>query len=245
MSHGRADLLLLSNSTLHGRGYLEHALDAIAGFLDGRRRVHFAPFALADHDGYTSRVREALSPLGADVVGLHTVSDAAAEIMDAEVLFVGGGNTFRLLRSVQRLGLLEPVRHRVAAGELSYLGSSAGTNHACPTIRTTNDMPIVQPDTFDAFALIPFQINPHYLDPDLSSKHMGETREERIRQFLEENDVPVVGLREGAWLRRRDSSLELQGTTGAVLFRRGTDDVEEYGPGADLSFLLRVDPQFG
>jgi dipeptidase E len=243
MRDSRADLLLLSNSTLHGRQYLEHALGAIAEFLDGRRRVHFAPFALADHDGYTSRVRAALAPLGAEVVGLHTVADAVAAVTNAEVLFVGGGNTFRLLRSVQRLGLLEPVRQRVEHGDLSYLGSSAGTNHACPTIRTTNDMPIVQPDTFDAFTLVPFQINPHYLDPDPASNHMGETREERILQFLEENDVPVLGLREGAWLRRRQGRMELQGTTGAVLYRRGVD-VSEYEPGADLSFLLQAEPQF-
>lgn len=240
----RSDLLLLSNSTLHGHAYLEHALDAIAAFLDGRRRVHFVPFALADHDDYTGKVRAALEPLGAEVIGLHTITDARQAVADAEVLFVGGGNSFRLLRGVQQRGIIEPVRQRVQQGELAYLGSSAGTNHACPTIRTTNDMPIVQPDTFDAFGLVPFQINPHYVEREQGSTHMGETREERILQFLEENDVPVLGMREGAWLRRQDERLELQGTTGAVLFRRGRD-ATTYRPGADLSFLLQTEARFG
>jgi dipeptidase E len=237
------DLLLLSNSTLHGRGYLEHATGALREFLAGRRTVHFAPWALADHDGYTAKVADALRPLDVQVVGLHSAPDPRAAVEEAEVLFVGGGNTFRLLRSVQRHGLLEPVRRRVAAGELSYLGSSAGTNHACPTIRTTNDMPIVQPDTLEAFGLVPFQINPHYQDPDPASTHMGETREERLRQFLEENDVPVLGIREGAWLRRRGGELALGGTTGALLFRRG-EEAAPYDRGADLSFLLSLPARF-
>lgn len=238
-----SNLLLLSNSVLHGRGYLEHALPAVGEFLSGCREVVFVPWALADHDGYTARVRDALTPLGVRVRGLHTALDARAAVAEAEVLFVGGGNTFRLLRAIQAAGVIEPVRARVAAGELRYLGSSAGTNHACPTIRTTNDMPIVQPPTFEAFNLIPFQINPHYLDPDPSSTHMGETREERIRQFLEENDVAVLGMREGAWLRRRGDELMLHGTTGARLFRRAQDPTEYQG-GDDLSFLLKLSPRF-
>lgn len=237
------DLLLLSNSTVHGRGYLEHARDAIADFLDGRRTVHFAPFALADHAAYTQRVADALRPLGAEVIGLHGVADVRAEVEGADVLFVGGGNTFRLLRAVQRRGLLEPVRRRVAAGALSYLGSSAGTNHACPTIRTTNDMPIVQPESLEAFGLVPFQINPHYQDADPRSTHMGETRDERIHQFLEENNVPVLGIREGAWLRREGDRLTLLGSTGARLFRRGTGPTP-YDRGDDLSFLLRLPAHF-
>ncbi|HEX2188024.1 MAG TPA: dipeptidase PepE [Longimicrobiaceae bacterium] len=237
------DLLLLSNSLLHGRGYLEHALDAVRDFLGGRRAVHFVPFALQDHDGYTARVAEALAPLGVQVTGLHRTPDPRGAVESAEVLFVGGGNTFRLLRAVQRLGLPEVVRRRVEAGELAYLGSSAGTNHACPTIRTTNDMPIVQPDDFRAFGLVPFQINPHYQDADPATTHMGETREERIRQFLEENDVAVLGMREGAWLRRRGPALVLEGTTGAVLFRRGEEPAELRG-GADLGFLLDLPARF-
>lgn len=240
----RNDLLLLSNSSLHGRPFLSHALDAIDAFLGDRRALLFAPFALADHDGYTAKVREALAPLDVEVTGLHTVADPVAAVEAAEALFVGGGNTFRLLRTLQRAGLIEPVRRRVAAGELGYMGSSAGTNHACPTIRTTNDMPIVEPDSFEAFGLIPFQINPHYQDPDPGSTHMGETREQRIREFHEENDVPVLGIREGAWLRRRDDVLTLHGTTGALLFRPGRDP-EPFGDGADLSFLLEAEARVG
>ncbi len=236
------DLLLLSNSSLHGMGFLEHATDAIAEFLGDRTTVHFAPFALADHDGYTEKVAEVLEPLGARVVGLHTV-DARAAVEEAEVLFVGGGNTFRLLKTVQRLELMEAVRSRVSAGELAYLGSSAGTNLSCPTIRTSNDMPIVEPESFSGFGLVPFQINPHYQDPDPGSTHMGETRAQRIAEFLEENDVPVLGVREGAWLRRRGAQLTLHGETGALLFRRGQEP-EPFDHGTDLSFLLEANVRY-
>jgi dipeptidase E len=236
------DLLLLSNSSIYGRGYLEHALSAIQEFLRGRT-VHFAPYALKDHDGYTERVREALSQLGADVIGLHTTPDPRAALADVEVLFVGGGNSFRLAKTLQELDLLEAVRDRVVAGRTSYMGSSAGTNMSCPTLRTTNDMPIVEPSSFATFGLLPFQINPHYLDPDPASTHMGETREERITQFLEENDVVVLGMREGSWLRRRGTSLELGGTTGARLFTRGGEP-REFEEHDDLSFLLELTPTF-
>jgi dipeptidase E len=218
-------------------------MEAISEFLDGCRVLHFVPYALAEHDAYTQRVRTVLHPLGIEVIGLNAVPNPREVVAEAEVLFVGGGNTFRLLRSVQQLGLVKVVRQRVLAGELSYLGSSAGTNHACPTIRTTNDMPIVQPTSFEAFGLVPFQINPHYQDADPRSTHMGETREERIRQFLEENDVPVLGMREGAWLRCRGRELTLQGQTGALLFQRGTEPTP-YEAAADLSFLLNRPTQF-
>lgn len=237
------DLLLLSNSQVHGRGYLEHALDALRDLLGGRRSVLFAPFALRDHDGYVARIAEALAPLGASVRGLHAERDPLAAVRAAEVLYVGGGNSFRLLRALRDRGLVETVRERVAAGELAYVGSSAGTNMACPTLRTTNDMPIVQPDAFEAFGLVPFQVNPHYLDADPGSTHMGETRAQRIAQFLEENDVPVLGMREGAWLRRRGERLELGGETGALLFLRGAEP-RLFGAGDDLSFLLTTPARF-
>lgn len=238
-----AELLLLSSSTVYGAGYLEPAEDALSEFLGHRRTVHFAPYALADHDGYTARVQAALARLGLFVVGLHRLANPAKAIESAAVLFVGGGNSFRLLKTLQQLGLLDPVRRRVEAGALRYLGSSAGTNMACPSLRTTNDMPIVQPESFAAFGLVPFQINPHYLDPDPSSTHMGETRERRIAEFLEENDVPVLGLREGAWLRRRGPHLLLGGQAGARLFRRGNAP-EELQPGTDLSWLLDASSRF-
>ena len=237
------DLLLLSNSSIHGRGYLEHALGTIQDFLDGRTTVHFAPYALEDHDGYTQKVRDALSQIGAEVVGLHTTADPRGALTEAEVLFVGGGNSFRLAKTLQQEGLLEPVHDQVAAGRTSYMGSSAGTNMSCPTLRTTNDMPIVEPGSFETLGLLPFQINPHYVDPDPASTHMGETREQRIAQFLEENDVVVLGMREGSWLRRRGESLELGGTTGARLFKRG-EEPREFEENDDLSFLLDVTPAF-
>ena len=238
-----ADLLLLSNSTMFGRELLEHALEAIADLLGTVRRVHFVPYALADHDGYTARVQSALAPLGAMLIGVHRAPEPRQAIEEAEAVFVGGGNTFRLLRSLQQLGLLEPVRRRVLEGSLRYMGASAGTNVACPTLRTTNDMPIVQPVSFEAFGLVPFQVNPHYLDPVPDPAHMGETRERRIEEFLEENDVPVLGMREGAWLRRRGARLRLDGLAGARLFRRGQPP-QELGPGTDLAWLLDAPARF-
>lgn len=238
-----SDLLLLSNSSVHDRGYLEHARDAIPAFFPRGSSVAFAPFALADHDDYTGRARSALEPLGITVIGLHTVDSDIDLLRKVDGIFVGGGNSFRLLKALQERNLIDMVRDMVSAGKLRYMGSSAGTNMSCPSLRTSNDMPIVQPTSFESFGLIPFQINPHYLDPDLSSTHMGETREKRIRQFHEENNVPVLGMREGAWLRRVNGQLTLEGNTGARLFRRGEDPVE-YTEGADLTFLMDIKPLF-
>ncbi len=156
--------------------------------------------------------------------------------MEAEAISVGGGNTFRLLSALVELDLVEPIRRRVAGG-MPYIGTSAGSNVACQSIKTTNDMPIVYPPTFDGLALVPFNLNPHYLDPDPNSSHMGETRETRIREFHELNEEPVLGLREGAMLRVEGERAELRGLRGSRLFRRG-QEAQEYQPGDDLSFLL-------
>lgn len=230
-------LLLLSSSNVHGFGYLDHAADELRDFLAGVERVLFVPFALADHEAYAAKVRERLAPLGLGVDSLHATRDPVGAIGDADAMFVGGGNTFRLLKEMCRLGLMEVVRMRVAEG-MPYVGSSAGTNLATRSIETTNDMPIVYPPTFVALGLVPFNINPHYLDADPSSTHKGETRETRIREFHEEHDAPVLGLREPAMLRREAESLTLRGTGGARLFRRGAAG-EEVAPGADLGALLR------
>jgi dipeptidase E len=213
-------LLLISSSNVHGFGYLDHAEPEIRSL--GAKRIAFAPFALADRGGYTARVRERLARLEIDVIQLQSARDL--DTVDA--IFVGGGNTFRLLKTMYELSLLDPIRLRVRSGALAYIGSSAGTNIAAPTIRTTNDMPIVEPPSFDALGLVPFQINPHYLDPDPASTHKGETREERILQFLEENATPVVGLREPSMLRVDNDAVTLIGTTTARLFRRGHPPVE-------------------
>jgi dipeptidase E len=236
---GARRLLLISNSTLHGSGYLDHCEAEMRDFFAGVERVLFIPFALRDRDGYAARVRERLGRMGAGVDSLHDGGDRAGArrlVEDAEAVFTGGGNTFRLLASLYDLDLLGLLRERALAG-MPYAGSSAGSNLACPTVRTTNDMPIVEPPSLVALGLVPFQINPHYQDPDPASTHQGETREQRIREYLEENELPVLGLREGAMLRIEGERAWLSGSTGARLFRRGADSVE-LSSGADLSFLL-------
>jgi dipeptidase E len=232
-------LFLLSNSAVFGRRYLEHARESLRDYLGDERRILFVPYALANYNGYTASLQAALEPLRAVVRGVHTFSDPRQAVAEARVLYVGGGNSFRLLKTLQQHNLLTIVRERVAAGELRYIGSSAGTNMACPSLRTTNDMPIVQPRSFEAFGLIPFQINPHYLDPDPDSTHMGETRADRIAEFLEENDVAVLGMREGSWLQRNGPTLSLEGVAGAHLFRRH-EEPQEIVPGTDLSWLLEA-----
>jgi dipeptidase E len=174
--------------------------------------------------------------MGYAIDAVHEADDPARAVEQAEAVFVGGGNTFRLLLELYRRGLIEPIRRRVAAG-MPYLGTSAGSNVACITIKTTNDMPIVEPPSLTALGLVPFNINPHYLDPDPDSTHMGETRETRIHEFHEENEPPVLGLREGAMLRVEASRATLRGRIGARLFRRGAPP-EEMLPGASLDFLL-------
>jgi dipeptidase E len=218
-------LLLISNSTLYGSGYLDHAESEIRDFLGDVGRVLFVPFALYDRDAYSALARERFKAMGYNLESAHEVKDARQAADDAEAIFIGGGNTFRLLKALYDFDLLLPIRRKVEQGML-YIGSSAGSNVACPTIKTTNDMPIVEPPSFDALGLVSFQINPHFLDPDPNSTHKGETREERINQFLEENDVPVVGLREGAMLRVKGNAIVLKGTSGARIFRRGLEPVE-------------------
>ena len=229
-------LLLVSTSTTYGTGYLDHCADEIRNLLGPARRVAFVPYALFYHDAYAEKARERYGRMGYELTSVHEVDDPAGLIRSADALFIGGGNTFRLLARLYEKDLLRPIRERVAAG-MPYVGASAGSNVACVTIRTTNDMPIVEPPSFDALALVPFNINPHYLDPDPASKHMGETREERIIQFLEENDRTVVGLREGSMLRIEGASVTLKGQTGARVFRRGQAPLE-HRPGEPLDFLL-------
>jgi dipeptidase E len=220
-------LLLVSSSTVHGGGYLDHCAAAIERILrPSVSRVLFVPYALHDHDRYAERARERFGRMGFEVESIHETAGRPADAVEqAEAIFIGGGNTFRLLDALWRNALVEPIARRVATG-MPYIGSSAGSNVACVTIKTTNDMPIVQPPTFDALNLVPFNINPHYLDPVPGSTHMGETREERIAQFHEENLPPVVGLREGAWLVVDDRGVALEGLAGARLFRRGQQPAE-------------------
>lgn len=235
MENGRK-LLLISNSTLHGSGYLDHAEKEIRDFVGSRTKVVFVPYAVYDRGAYSVKVRERLREMGLSVTSVHDVSNMARAIEEANVIFVGGGNTFRLLKGLQDGDLLNPIRRRVAA-DVPYIGSSAGSIVACPTLKTTKDMPVVQPTSFEALGLVPFQISPHYLDPDPASTHMGETQEERIMQFLEENESPVVGLREGSILRIEEEDVALKGPNSARIFRRGEKPVEA-APGTNLGLLL-------
>jgi dipeptidase E len=229
-------LLLISTSTVFGTRYLEHAFGELRAVLTGVRSVLFIPYALKDGDAYTAKAREAFSEMGFGLDSLHEAPDARRALEAAEAVFCGGGNTFRLLKALHDLDLLAVLRRRALDG-MPYTGASAGSNLACPTIRTTNDMPIVQTPSLDALGLVPFQINPHYLDPAPASTHMGETREMRIHEFHEENATPVVGLREGAIVRVEGDSVLLKGVAGARVFRRGQEPVE-IAPVADLAPLL-------
>jgi dipeptidase E len=218
-------LLLISNSTLHGSGYLDHAERQIRDFLVEKPPVLFVPYALFDRETYAEQARRRFETMGFPLEGIHRATDPRRAVLEAKALFIGGGNTFRLLKNLQDLSLLEPIRRRVAEG-MPYIGSSAGSVVSSPSIRTTNDMPIVEPSSFEALGLVSFQINAHYLDPDPASTHMGETREERLRQFHEENATPVVGLREGTMLRIEGDSVRLLGVAPARIFRRGQDPFE-------------------
>jgi len=224
--------LLLSSSRVHGGGYLDHAEGEIGNFLKGIVRVLFVPYALQDRDGYAKVARTKFEAMGFKLDSIHEANDPKQAVERAEAMFIGGGNTFRLLKTLYELDLLEAIRLRTERG-MPYMGASAGSNVAGPTIRTTNDMPIVQPPSFEALRLVPFQINPHYFDADPNSKHMGETREQRLREYLEENTVPVVAIREPAMLHLDREIVMLKGQAGAKIFRRGQEPYD-VSPGSRI-----------
>ncbi len=226
-------LLLISSSFVYGQGYLDHAEAEIRDLLSRVKRVLFVPYALYDRDSYAAIARKRFEAMGFGLDSTHEAESPRKAVENAEAIFIGGGNTFRLLKALYDFDLLSVIKRWVEGG-IPYIGSSAGTVVACPTIQTTNDMPIVIPPSFQALGLVTFQINPHYLDPDPTSTHMGETRELRLIQFLEENNVPVVGLREGAMLRVEGDSLRLTGFAAARIFRRGVEPAE-FAPASLLS----------
>lgn len=217
-------LLLISSSTVAGTGYLDHAESEIRDHLRGVDRILFIPYALADHETYFAKARERFVLMGLNLTSIHTAADPSRAVSEARAIFIGGGNTFRLLKALYDRQLLDPIRERVRSG-MPYVGASAGSNVAGPTIRTTNDMPIVEPPSMAALDVFPYQINPHYLDPDPTSTHMGETREERLLQYLEENEIPVVAIREGSYLRVQNGEIWLKGRPARV-FRRGQSPYE-------------------
>ncbi len=219
-------LLLISSTIVHGYGYLEYDESNVRNFLGDRKRIAFIPFAQFDRDANTNRFREAVAPMGYDVIQVQEAGD----IESADAIFTSGGNTFRLLKTLYDRNLIDVIRNRVRNEGVPYIGSSAGTNITAPTIKTTNDMPIVYPPAFEALGFVPFQINPHYLDADPNSTHMGETRETRLLEYLQENETPVVGLREGSTLLVEDGRVTLLGEKTARIFRRGQEP-EEVAPG--------------
>ncbi|XP_030754845.1 alpha-aspartyl dipeptidase [Sitophilus oryzae] len=237
----KRQILLLSSSKVHGYEFLEYASQDINDLLSRNNvsSVLFVPYALSNHDEYVKRVEKPFKQWGYKVVGIHTQEHPVQAVNQAKAIFVGGGNTFRLLKKLYDLDLVKAIRKRVLEDGIPYIGASAGTNVATRSINTTNDMPIVYPPSFDALKLVPFNINPHYLDLDPDSKHKGETREERILQYQEEEDAfTVLGLREGSTLYVEGNSAILKGIHRARLFEKNKDPVE-IDVGSDLSYLLK------
>ncbi len=227
------ELLLLSNSTMPGEPFFAWPRPYVTAFLQGRRRVAFAPFATAEdqQDAYTERVREVFATLEIELVGLHRQPDPVAALDSVDAVMVGGGNTFLLLRALYRTQLARAIADKVRGG-MPYIGWSAGSNVACPTIMTTNDMPIVEPPSLKALHLIPFQLNPHYTEATIPG-HGGEGRDQRIAEFLTANPaMPVVGLREGTLLHFTSDKAMLMGGT-MKLFRHGREP-REVAPGKEF-----------
>jgi dipeptidase E len=233
-------LLLISNSTNPGEPYLDYPKNNIRDFLGVKPvKALFIPYAAVtfSFDVYEEKVSERFREIGHDIISIHRFSNPVEAVQNASAIVVGGGNTWKLLKMIQDNNLIQLVRHKILAGT-PYIGWSAGSNVACPTIKTTNDMPVVEPDSFTAFNLIPFQINPHYLDANPVG-HAGETREQRIEEYIEANPgIFVAGLREGTMLILEGDKLTLSGPRKVRTFKKGQSP-KEFGPENDLSFLLK------
>ena len=232
------NMLVASTSTLHGGSYLYYLLPTLKEHFKDTEEVIFIPSARPggiSHDAYTKKAQEAFSEIGITLKGLHTYSNPQKALEEAKGIFTGGGNTFLLVKMLYEENVLEALRTAINNGT-PYLGTSAGSNICGQNMRTTNDMPIVYPPSFDTIGALPFNINPHYLDPDTNSTHMGETRETRINEFHSKNKVPVVGLREGSWLEVKGKTITLQGDLDARIFEQNNKPVE-ISTGGDLSDL--------
>jgi len=222
------NLIIASTSTVHGSGYLAYILDELSALFSETEEILFIPYARPSgisHDQYNEIVQKAFSEINKKIVGLHTFKNTKEAIKQAKGIFTGGGNTFLLVKQLHEKQLIQPLKEVINSGT-PYLGTSAGSNICGINMQTTNDMPIVYPPSFKTLGIVPFNINPHYLDPDPTSKHMGETRETRIKEFHTQNEIPVIGLREGSWLRVIDDSIELQGTLSARVFEQDKDPYE-------------------
>jgi dipeptidase E len=221
-------LIIASTSTLHSGQYLDYLLDDLKIHFKNIDDIVFIPYARPSgitHDEYTKKAAKAFSKIGITVKGLHEFKNPAEAITNAKGIFTGGGNTFVLVNALYKFKLINPLKAAVKNGT-PYLGTSAGSNICGLTMCTTNDMPIVYPPSFKTLSFVPFNINPHYLDPDPSSKHMGETRETRIKEFHKFNTQPVVGLREGSWLKIKGQSIQLKGVLNARVFEHGSEPYE-------------------
>lgn len=222
------NILLASTSTLFGEAYLAYLKPQIRELFSGISEIVFIPFARPggiSHDEYTAKAASAFSELGIQVFGLHTYPDPVQAIRDAQGFFCGGGNTFLLVKQLHEQQLMQELKHAVAKGT-PYLGASAGSNIAGVNMQTTNDMPIVYPPDFATMGLVPFNLNPHYLDPNPDLKHNGETRETRIREFHTQNSLPVVGLREGNWIRVRGEDITTEGSFDTRIFLKNQEPFE-------------------
>jgi len=229
-------LLLISNSICYGKGYLDHCAEEIVDYLGEIKDILFVPYALHDRDWYANLARERFNKMGIKLTSIHRARNPENKVKKGSSIFVGGGNTFRLLSELYRNGLIKIIQKKVNGG-MPYIGASAGANVACPTMKTTNDMPIVCPPSFDSLNLVKFNINPHYIDSDPNTKHMGETRDKRIEEFHEEDSTVVVGLREGSYIRIENKNAKLKGKTGAKIFTKNKKP-KEYKANSNLKFLL-------
>lgn len=232
------NLIIASTSTLHGSGYLEYILEDLTLFYKNMDTILFIPYARPSgisHEEYTKKAAEAFAKINKTVKGIHEFENPVEAIKNAKAIFVGGGNTFVLTKQLYKNNLVEVLQNAIKTGT-PYLGTSAGSNICGLTIKTTNDMPIVYPPSFNALAVVPFNINPHYLDPETNSNYMGETRETRIKEFHGFNTPPVVGLREGSWLQVHGNSIILKGQLSARIFEHNKAPYE-VETGTELSNL--------
>lgn len=217
------NLLVASTSTIHGQNYLEYVTDELSEFFNGIDEILFIPYARPggiSHDDYTKKASAAFTKINKKLIGIHTFAQPLAALLQAKAVFTGGGNTFVLVNQLYQHNLMQALREAILNG-LPYFGTSAGSNICGISMQTTNDMPIQYPPSFKTLGVIPFNINPHYLDPIEGSTHMGETRETRITEFHAYNTVLVLGLREGSWLRVKGTTIELKGTPSARVFEQG------------------------
>jgi len=231
-------LLIASTSTVHGKGYLEYILPELSNFFKGITEILFIPYARPSgitHDEYTERAQQGFDKINIRLKGIHTFTNPIEAINNAKGIFTGGGNTFLLLKQLYDHKLISTLKNVVENG-VPYFGTSAGSNITGLTIQNTNDMPIIYPPSFNALGFVDFNLNPHYLDPDPTSKHMGETRETRINEFHTLNAIPVLGLREGSWLAVNGKKVMLRGALNARLFQQNEKPLE-LPSNTDLSYL--------